>query len=425
MGQFREPRQEGAGSSSGAAARPLRVSAERLFELARHLTERDREVALNLYRHRVLTTDQLQLLFFSSRRRAQDRLLFLYRNRVLDRFYPARPFGSGKPEAHWLLDEAGATLVAAMHDLERKQLGWQRRDDWASHPQLAHQLETNWFVTDLIAATLADPRLGVSEWWPPAEAADHLGQQRKGRVLPDAGFYLETPAGPIECYLEWDRATETQERLAEKLLAYRRAEAELFDEGKPPRCILFVVPGPRRLTTLRRAHGDFERQRDLRASRQSVYSLEGRWPLIATSASRLQAEGHLAAVWERLDERSGLPVALTDLPIRGDMKPADLSATLGRGWRKDHPDFWGRLSPLGAGRARTNQDETQSKLLSADPDGEAFIAQLRRLREAQQEEARRDAAAFNAVVPEADLRFPPINGSMDDREDDVEEEPWR
>jgi hypothetical protein len=147
MTRVRETRQEGAGPSSSVVARPLRVSAERLFELARHLTERDREVALYLYRHHVLTTDQLQLLFFSSRRRAQDRLLFLYRNRVLDRFYPARPFGSGKPEAHWLLDEAGALLVAAMHDLERKQLGWQRRDDWGSHPQLAHQLETNTFLT--------------------------------------------------------------------------------------------------------------------------------------------------------------------------------------------------------------------------------------------------------------------------------------
>lgn len=56
MGPFREPRQEGAGPSSGAGVRPLRVSADRLFELARHLTDRDREVALYLYRHRVLTT---------------------------------------------------------------------------------------------------------------------------------------------------------------------------------------------------------------------------------------------------------------------------------------------------------------------------------------------------------------------------------
>ena len=57
------------------------MSAERLFELARHMTERDREVALYLYRHQVLTTEQLQLLF-SSRRRAQDRLLFLPESRA-------------------------------------------------------------------------------------------------------------------------------------------------------------------------------------------------------------------------------------------------------------------------------------------------------------------------------------------------------
>jgi hypothetical protein len=55
------------------------VGAERVFELARHLTDRDREVALCLYDQQLLTTDQLTLLFFSSKRRAQDRLLFLYR----------------------------------------------------------------------------------------------------------------------------------------------------------------------------------------------------------------------------------------------------------------------------------------------------------------------------------------------------------
>jgi hypothetical protein len=43
--------------------------------------------------------------------------------------------------------------VAASLDLDRKQLAWQRREDWRSHPQLAHRLEANSFVTDLIAAT--------------------------------------------------------------------------------------------------------------------------------------------------------------------------------------------------------------------------------------------------------------------------------
>jgi hypothetical protein len=398
------------------------VSAERLFELARHLTERDRELALYVYRHRVLTTAQLQLLFFSSRRRAQDRLLFLYRNRVLDRFYPPAPFGCGKPEAHWLLDEAGALLVAAMHEVERKQLGWQRRDDWGSHPQLAHQLETNRFLTDLIAATLSDPGLGVSEWWPPAAAAAHRGQ-RQGRVLPDAGFYLETPAGPIECYLEWDRATETRQRLAEKLLAYRRAEAELFDDGKPPRCILFVVPGPRRLETLRRAYEDFEHECARRGSGY-VYSLDGLWPLIATSVSRLRADGHLAAVWERLEGSGGPPIAITDLPARDDMKLADVSRTLGRRWRKDHPDFWRRLSPLGAGRGGVSHDEAELAPPATDPETEAFVARLQRLREAQLDEApgRRGPRPRCA---RGSLAFADDQWLYGRREDDVEEEPWR
>lgn len=244
-------------------------------------------------------------------------------------------------------------------------------------------------------------------------------------MLPDAGFYLETRAGPIECYLEWDRATETQQRLAEKLLAYRLAEVELFEEGRPARCILFVVPGPRRLATLHHAYGDFERERALRASRGSIYSLDGSWPLLATSASRLRGEGHLAAVWERLDESSAPPLALTDLPVRDDLRPVGPNRTLGRRWRKNDPDFWRRLSPLGAGRHGATEEEGPIRPQPVDPAAEAFAARLRRLREAGHAEARRDAAALRSANPDQDLRSPAINGSMDDREDDVEEEPWR
>jgi hypothetical protein len=199
----------------------VRVTSEHVFELVRHLTERDREIALCLYDQQVLRTDQLKLLFFSSERRCQDRLLCLYRHRVLDRFYPPSPFGAGKPRAHWLLDEAGAILVAAILGMERKELGWCRREDWALHPQLAHRLELNDFVCELIAAALSDPMLGVSTWLSSREAAAQLGTKRLLR--PDAAFLLETSAGPIECYLEWDRGTETQACLEEKLEHYRIA----------------------------------------------------------------------------------------------------------------------------------------------------------------------------------------------------------
>ena len=228
----------------------MRVSGERVFELARHLTERDRAIALALYEHQLLTTDQLTLLFFSSKRRAQDRLRFLYDERVLDRFYPPRPYGLGKPQAHWLLDEAGAILVCASLGVERKQLGWQRRDDWASHPQLLHRLEANRFLTDLIAATLAEGSIGVSHWLGSRSAHARLDTMRLHEApIPDCGFFLETARGPIECYLEWDRGSEMLARLTHKLKLYWHAESRSSDERGLVH-ILFVVPTERRLQAL-------------------------------------------------------------------------------------------------------------------------------------------------------------------------------
>src|ERR671934_1549491 len=125
---------ERSSEGSSGPGRRLVVSADRVFELARHLTERDREIAFCLYSHQVLTTDQVQLLFFSSQRRAQDRLLFLYRHRVIDRFYPPSPFRAGKPQAHWLLDEAGALLFCAMVGGGGQQLGRGPPGDWGSPP---------------------------------------------------------------------------------------------------------------------------------------------------------------------------------------------------------------------------------------------------------------------------------------------------
>jgi hypothetical protein len=333
--------------SNSAGSRRVRVSAERVLELARHLTERDKQLCLFLYCHRVLTTDQLALLFFSSRRRAQDRLLFLYRHRLVDRFYPPRPFGMGKPQAHWLLDEGGALLVAAALGVERRKLGWERRDDWGAHPQLAHQLGANRFVTDLIAATLRDPALGVTAWWPPRDAAARLSrEQRYRRPLPDAGFFLDAPAGAIECYLEWDRATETQATLAEKVRAYWSSDRR-WQEPARRLSVLFAVPSAGRLATLRRAYAQAaarEHEREARSPLEHAH-----WPVVCATAPALRGEGPLGAVWHDLGARDReRPRALTELPARADMPAANLELALGRRWRKERPDFWAALSPLGA-----------------------------------------------------------------------------
>jgi hypothetical protein len=359
--QTGNPDKQGPIRSSSEARRAPRISAERLAEIARHVTERDREIALCLYEQQLLATDQLTLLFFSSKRRAQDRLLFLYRERVLDRFYPPARFGAGKPQAHWLLDEAGAQLVAATLGVERKRLGWQRRDDWGSHRQLAHRLEANRFVTDLIAATLTDTTLAMTAWSGPRATAERLEQ----RVRPDARLLLQAAGAVIECLVEWDRATEPGERLAEKLARYRIAERKLRYHDREPRSILFVVPGHGRLETLRRPPAP--RNDESSPARE-------RWPIFATTVAALRRDGPLARIWQPINRTGEPPRALNELPARSDLQVVDPRLALGRRWRHDQPGFWERLSPLG--------------------------------------------------VTDRDLRSSAVDGFMDDRENDVEEEPW-
>lgn len=413
------------------------VSTERVFELAGHLTERDREIARRLYDQQVLTTDQLTLLYFSSKRRAQDRLLFLYRERVVDRFYPLSRFGAGKPQAHWLLDEAGALIVAAMRGVERKRLGWQRREDWGSHPQLAHRLETNRFLTDLVAATLPDQRMGVSAWYSSRDAAELLQTEH---LRPDCGFILETRLGVVECWLEWDRGTETAQRLKEKLRSYWSAEHHLQLFSEEPRNVLFVVPGPGRIETLRRAYAQLQEEEDERVSRDRwAIRFHPSWPVVVAVASELGREGPLGCVWERID-RDGEPLcALPALPPRRDLARSDLELALGRRWRHDRADFWERLSPLGrplATEAPAEAHAAEAGTLDCpapppvnDPEADPFVERLHRQREAQLEEARRDVEAANnrrsPSLGTADLRPSGTDGLMLDPEAELEEERWR
>lgn len=422
------------------------MSADAVLELVRHLTERDREIVLRLYDQQVLTTDQLRLLFFSSRRRAQDRLLFLYRHRLVDRFYPPSRFGAGKPQAHWLLDEAGALLVAAMLGIERKRLGWRRRDDWGSHPQLAHRLECNRFVTDLIAATLLDPALGVTAWYSSREAAERLGTS--DFLRPDAGFVVDGAAGAVECYLEWDRGSETQETLRRKLDGYRLAEGRLDEEASVACSVLFVVPGPGRIATLRRAYDEFEPRRERHRQSPYLVDLDGRWPLLAATVVDLRREGPLAPVWQSITDRDEPRRMLTELPLRRDLGATDLALALGRRWRHEQQDFWERLSPLGrplaadeeAAHTAPTSAEPAAAIAAADgrqePAAEGAAAEQRRAdvgileaRRLLEEELRRDLAAARAAgrrgVTRRDLRSSAIDGSMDGRDHDLEEERWR
>jgi hypothetical protein len=95
-------------------------------------------------------------------------------------------------------------------------------------------------------------------------------------------------------------------------------------------------------------------------------------------------------------------MALRDLPVRGDIEPVGLSGTLGRRWRKDHPDFWGRLSPLGLRRSGVSHDEAEITRSAADPEVAALIARPGATAGSAPRRARCDAAFSGAeLVAEA------------------------
>jgi Replication-relaxation len=166
-----------------------------------------------------------------------------------------------------------------------------------------------------------------------------MGEKMRGTLRPDAELILLAPVGPVDLLLEWDRGTETLQRLEEKLRRYRTAERKLYDYPGP-RSILVVVPGRRRLDNLRELFTELS---------------EGGWPILATTATELRAAGPLARIWQRLDADQA-SCSLTELPVRRNLSggPRDPANALGRRWCHQDPGFWERLSPLGRAPAEAD-----------------------------------------------------------------------
>jgi Replication-relaxation len=215
-----------------------RVGAAAIAALASRLTERDRLVALACYEHRVLTTEQLRRLYFRSSRRAELRLAELYELRVLDRFRPTRQPGEGSAPYHWILDEAGAHVVAACLDLDRAELRWRRQRAVAISRSrtLTHQLEVNEFFTSL--SEEAREAGGRLEWWGERRCLAALD----GQAAPDGYGQLLLPGQrPLSFLLELDRSTEDRERLRQKARRYAKAlPRSEFADDEP--LLLVAVP---------------------------------------------------------------------------------------------------------------------------------------------------------------------------------------
>jgi hypothetical protein len=222
---------------------PKRLRKESILTLTAAVQERDLHILYEVYDKKVLTTHQIEDLFFPSPRAARRRLLLLYRYGLLDRFRPRADIG--RSPDHYVLGQAGAEVLSAHLGKETEEI--YRRDRIAKiaySPFLQHLVSVNTFYSRLVRACRKSEGIQV-EWW----GEDRTRRKWAGIVIPDAFGVIESPDRTLKVLLEMDRATESPYRLKNKLPAYHMA-AQVHNA---PDALLFCFPTPRREVSARSA----------------------------------------------------------------------------------------------------------------------------------------------------------------------------
>ncbi|MFC4003034.1 replication-relaxation family protein [Prauserella oleivorans] len=306
-------------------------SAEHQAWLAGHLTPRDRWLVRMLYEHKVFTTHQIVDLAFPSQRAASLRLMSLYRWGVVHRFQPHRDRGSHP--LHYVLDTAGAALLAHEHGIDPHDLNYRRDREIgrAYSLQLAHTVGCNSVFTTLVRQTR---QRGVGElisWWSAARCAHHWGDI----VRPDGYGRWREAGRDVEWFIEWDFGTERLPRLGFKLAGYERL-AEHTGIITP---VLIWLPSTRREAGARRILADALRSLDHRERvpvattatdlvrpEQALDANAARWlPLQGKATEGRLRLADLSTRWPR--SSTGTPDTTTsardsiDLPDRAEMPP--------------------------------------------------------------------------------------------------------
>ncbi|MEV0615689.1 replication-relaxation family protein [Nonomuraea sp. NPDC050404] len=230
-----------------AARIPLglpRFDATAMATIAARLTPRDFQILEHLLHHRVLTTHQLQRLFFTKPQPTRRRLGILHKLHTITRYRPWTPYGGSAP-CHWVLGRAGAELLALRSHTTVKELGY--------HPDLAmsisvsdksgHQIGVNDFFTDLRHLARHTPGTRLRAWLSEKQCATIWG----GLARPDAFGCWSENGRQIDFFLEHDTGSMTLAKVADKLATY----ADLAEVTQITTPVLFWLPSRKRETNLR------------------------------------------------------------------------------------------------------------------------------------------------------------------------------
>jgi hypothetical protein len=144
---------------------------------------------------------------------------------------------------------------------------------------------------------------------------------------------------------------------------------------------------------------------------------------LAALKAEISEQGPLARVCRSLAEPTHR-ARLSELTAQTELQSIELARCLGRRWRKEQPDFWLTLSPLGVpaspdGSTATEQEEPNAPVIEGP-------SPVERTRERLLAEARRDAqTATLRASAAADWTSSGIDGLMLDPEEEPEPEEWR
>lgn len=229
------------------------------------LTERDIQIIRAVYECRVLTTQQLQDLFFPSLHQAYARLAALYHHAYLDRKFVGAYIDKMNTPIMYVLDKRGADLLQAELGLE---VNWSSEYKQVGVQFLEHTLAINTCRVAVAKACEETPGFRLLKWLSEADLkADYdrvtirstAGKNVSVSLIPDSYFVLDTPRGMAHFFLELDRGTMTTKRFKSKIYAYQAYyQTGAYEKRYATKSlrVLTVTPSQVRATHLRVATED-------------------------------------------------------------------------------------------------------------------------------------------------------------------------
>lgn len=211
------------------------ITTDRLPRFIRHrhrkpafvLQERDRELVRVVSQHRVISSDDLQLLVAGSDQTILRRLQKLFHNGYLDR--PRSQRQRGNAPMVYALGQKGAELVVL--EAGAKAAGdWSEKNRLIGPMFLEHALMVSRFQTALRVSLRERGNASLERWYADgairdAVCVEHEASTERIPVAPDAFFTLKLLNEPeghnrVHVFLEADRGTMTTKRFFTKMRGY-------------------------------------------------------------------------------------------------------------------------------------------------------------------------------------------------------------